>query len=277
MSHWKSFGLAIFVAVGLLGEATEPARALTCGFSHFCATEWSGGAVINLGGLPGTVDSQAIGINDSGEAVGDSFVGGTVVATEWRGGSVINLGGVSGSTGSVALGISNAGNAVGYSTVGGVETATKWSGGSVINLGISGSYASGINDAGQIAGGALDGAPIEWSGGSIIHLGYPAGSSFSSVSGINNAGQIVGWSEYTDSLETTVWSDGTAITLGALPGANANQPLAINDAGLVVGFSGPVNSVPEPSTWAMMLLGFAVLGYAGYRRSARILGQNARL
>jgi hypothetical protein len=26
-------------------------------------------------------------------------------------------------------------------------------------------------------------------------------------------------------------------------------------------------SVPEPSTWAMMLLGFAGLGYAGYRRS----------
>jgi hypothetical protein len=27
--------------------------------------------------------------------------------------------------------------------------------------------------------------------------------------------------------------------------------------------------VPEPSTWAMMLLGFAGLGYAGYRRSRR--------
>ena len=26
---------------------------------------------------------------------------------------------------------------------------------------------------------------------------------------------------------------------------------------------------PEPSTWAMMLLGFAGLGYAGYRRSRR--------
>ncbi len=28
-----------------------------------------------------------------------------------------------------------------------------------------------------------------------------------------------------------------------------------------------VGSVPEPSTWAMMLLGFAGLGYAGYRRA----------
>jgi PEP-CTERM motif len=26
-------------------------------------------------------------------------------------------------------------------------------------------------------------------------------------------------------------------------------------------------AVPEPSTWAMMLLGFAGLGYAGYRRT----------
>jgi ATP-dependent DNA ligase len=31
----------------------------------------------------------------------------------------------------------------------------------------------------------------------------------------------------------------------------------------------PPPAVPEPSTWAMMLLGFAVLGYAGYRRSER--------
>jgi hypothetical protein len=29
------------------------------------------------------------------------------------------------------------------------------------------------------------------------------------------------------------------------------------------------SSVPEPSTWAMMLLGFAGLGYAGYRRASR--------
>jgi PEP-CTERM motif len=28
-----------------------------------------------------------------------------------------------------------------------------------------------------------------------------------------------------------------------------------------------VDAVPEPSTWAMMLMGFAGLGYAGYRRS----------
>ncbi len=30
---------------------------------------------------------------------------------------------------------------------------------------------------------------------------------------------------------------------------------------------GGVTAAPEPSTWAMMLLGFAGLGYAGYRRA----------
>jgi phospholipase/lecithinase/hemolysin len=28
-------------------------------------------------------------------------------------------------------------------------------------------------------------------------------------------------------------------------------------------------AVPEPSTWAMLLVGFACLGFTGYRRSAR--------
>jgi PEP-CTERM motif len=29
----------------------------------------------------------------------------------------------------------------------------------------------------------------------------------------------------------------------------------------------PQPAVPEPSTWAMMLIGFAGLGYAGYRQA----------
>ena len=30
-----------------------------------------------------------------------------------------------------------------------------------------------------------------------------------------------------------------------------------------------VSSVPEPSTWAMMILGFAGLGFLGYRQTVR--------
>ena len=55
---------------------------------------------------------------------------------------------------------------------------------------------------------------------------------------------------------------------------------AINDIGQIVGYGVEINdpqnslaflltptTVPEPSTWAMLLLGFAGLGYAGYRRA----------
>jgi hypothetical protein len=31
----------------------------------------------------------------------------------------------------------------------------------------------------------------------------------------------------------------------------------------------PLNSVPEPSTWAMMGLGFAGLGFVGFRRGRK--------
>jgi hypothetical protein len=30
------------------------------------------------------------------------------------------------------------------------------------------------------------------------------------------------------------------------------------------------SGVPEPSTWAMMALGFAGLGYAGFRRNSKV-------
>ncbi len=33
---------------------------------------------------------------------------------------------------------------------------------------------------------------------------------------------------------------------------------------------GPATAVPEASTWAMMLVGFAGLGFAGYRRCASL-------
>ena len=42
-----------------------------------------------------------------------------------------------------------------------------------------------------------------------------------------------------------------------------------NNSGLVTGFTVVGTPVPEPSTWAMMVLGFAGLGFAGYRASRR--------
>jgi uncharacterized membrane protein len=77
------------------------------------ATEWSGGRVLNLGGLPGSVFSAATDINDPGQAVGRSFVGATQYAVEWSGGDVIKLGGLPGAVSSVADGINDSGQVVG--------------------------------------------------------------------------------------------------------------------------------------------------------------------
>jgi probable HAF family extracellular repeat protein len=134
------------------------------------------------------------------------------------------------------------------------------------------SEAEGIDGAGQVVGYSFDRFAVyatEWSGGSVINLGGPAGSIVSTATGINDAGQTVGFSDYSaggGALFATVWSGGSAIDLGTFPGSNVNLGLGINDAGQVVGFSN-ASSVPEPSTWAMMLVGFAGWGLAGYRRA----------
>jgi PEP-CTERM motif len=47
------------------------------------------------------------------------------------------------------------------------------------------------------------------------------------------------------------------------------SPIWATQALPVVSLVSSVTIVPEPSTWAMMLLGFAGLGYAGYRASRR--------
>jgi hypothetical protein len=47
-------------------------------------------------------------------------------------------------------------------------------------------------------------------------------------------------------------------TWGAGPNHNANQ-----------GFTLVIGTVPEPSTWAMLLIGFAGLALAGWRRAQR--------
>jgi probable HAF family extracellular repeat protein len=42
------------------------------------ATEWSGGSIIDLGGLPGSTFNTPRSINDAGQVVGTSSVGGVV-------------------------------------------------------------------------------------------------------------------------------------------------------------------------------------------------------
>ena len=60
----------------------------------------------------------------------------------------------------------------------------------------------------------------------------------------------------------------------AVPGPGGNVGAFIGDQNLAVNLNGvyngpPAEDIPEASTWAMMLLGFSGLGYAGFRRAKR--------
>jgi len=68
---------------------------------------------------------------------------------------------------------------------------------------------------------------------------------------------------HTGHLQIFTDSTADAITTVDLEGANG-QLFAINGV-----FFGPLAAVPEPSTWAMMLLGFAGVGFMAYRRKSK--------
>jgi hypothetical protein len=81
-------------------------------------------------------------------------------------------------------------------------------------------------------------------------------------------------------------SNGDVVDLysnGWIAGPGNPTPPSTNYYGVVVGYTDPINgftadytsadglvfAAPEPSTWAMMVLGFAGLGFAGYRASRK--------
>jgi hypothetical protein len=66
-----------------------------------------------------------------------------------------------------------------------------------------------------------------------------------------------------------LYDDGvyTPIDFGPLSPYNYTYATSINDSGDILGTFYLGINTPELSTWAMMLIGFAGLGYAGYRRA----------
>jgi hypothetical protein len=109
-----------------------------------------------------------------------------------------------------------------------------------------------------------------------------AGVSFPAA-GATNIGRIAGIGFDPGAFQIANWSDGTALLgerdvgLGHVVGINLHvitsdtayyvidQPWA---ATLLVNAVN-VGAVPEPSTWAMMILGFAGIGFIAYRRKSK--------
>ncbi|RZL10040.1 MAG: hypothetical protein EOP40_07805 [Rubrivivax sp.] len=94
--------------------------------------------------------------------------------------------------------------------------------------------ATGINNKGQIVG-VSQGAATLWEGSTKTTLG--GGGSESWASDINDAGQVVGWIHRSGESEAALWNTQSSLApigLGRLNGT-ASQAYAINDTGQIVG------------------------------------------
>ena len=140
----------------------------------------------------------------------------------------------------------------------------------------NGTFAYGINDAGQIAGvyGTASGnLGFVDTGGVFTTISVP-GASYTYAYGINDVGQIVGES-CNASLECQSFLDtGGVFTTISVPGANTSAR-GINDAGEIVGFYIPQPPpTPEPGTDVLLLSGVGLLfGFVMRKRIAQYLQQ----
>jgi hypothetical protein len=66
-------------------------------------------------------------------------------------------------------------------------------------------------------------------------------------------------------VETFNWAGINAVDFSSCCGVHHDGYLGSGTQFVMDNLS--ISIVPEPSTWAMMLLGFAALGFAGYRRA----------
>jgi hypothetical protein len=156
---------------------------------------------------------------------------------------------------------------------------------------------SGLNNRDQFTGTLCDSLGCHGfidTKGVFTKFDYP-GAPYTAGSGINDRGQVVG-AYFTDSLNGFLYTNGNFITIND-PNASAAMggtwATAVNDVGQIAGFyydaqgeyhsflatpslspfastmaalvPDAVDAVPEPSTWAMILLGFAGLGFIGLR------------
>jgi len=243
-----------------------------------------------LGGLSG----GGSGLNDRGWATGFANRQGDNVshAALWLGGpQVIDLGSLGGpgfnsavawpvkSNNGVVVGISDtdedqqpANNFSCYpffatgSPTGKVCKGFRWANGAMTALapfpGGFNSYATAVNDRGEIVGWAENGVrdptcntalqtlqfrAVIWEpDGTMKELPPLAGDSTSAATAINELGQVVGISGAcgiavggVSAAHSVLWQNGVPMNIGDLGGHTWNTPTAINNQGTVVGFSLP--------------------------------------
>ena len=190
--------------------------------------------------------SGATAVNDRGQVVGFTRVGGTRFnaiwqAALWQGGERRVLGTLAAGWSSAALDINNRGRVVGYSRSPESELRPfLWDRGRMTSLGTPPGWSEGIAEAINDAGMVLVG--VRGSPGSFLLRG----DDWTLLPGIvaedlNNRGQVVGGSPVrpteSDPGRAVLWERGVVTDLGTLVGHRSSWARAMNDAGVVVGTS----------------------------------------
>jgi probable HAF family extracellular repeat protein len=189
--------------------------------------------------------SEAWDINDAGQVVGGAQTSaGYTHAFLYYGGGMTDLGALVPYGDSSANAINNLGQVVGDAApnAGTPSHAFLYSAGSMVDLGTlagddsGASFAKGINDAGWVVGNAWTGSAVHaflYDGAGMVDLNDlidpSLGWTLQNAEAINNGGQIVGY---------------------GFRGDNEARAFLLTLAG----------GAPEPSAWAMMLIGFGAIG-----------------
>jgi probable HAF family extracellular repeat protein len=202
-------------------------------------------------GTLGGASSEALGINASGQIVGDSYTSSpdSLHAVSWSNLLIKDLDPLFGSNSlGAAYAVNDAGDSVGVIAAQGNYHATLWNqSGHIQNLSPHYFYATAcaINASGQIAGwlSRSKDTPIYaafWPNPTSATILPTLGGPYAQALGINDAGQVVGQSQVPATVYTFhafLWSEAAGMRdLGTL-GGNESSARAINSAGQVVGWS----------------------------------------
>ena len=250
--------------------------------SSFTTVNFPGAASSMVTGINAAGDLSGIYVDAAGANHGFTDIGGTFTTVDNPASTVFNQ----------ALGINNSDETVGYyaptisGSPGDIAYSQKSGTFTDINALLPANFNSqavGVNSAATpwIVGFYQPDAGLTTSFGFIDEGGTittidPFGSTFTQALGVNDLGEIVGF--YTDATgnQHGYIDNGGVFTSFDPPGSASTTINGLNDKGDIVGFYTSASAdavigfvgtpVPEPSTWAMMLLGFAGFGFLSYRK-----------